>query len=240
MGAWLEMGAAMAESAGAGGAAITTWYVDPDADGRMTEGHAPVWRHLIELSPERDLSGKAVLDFGCNQGGFLRHLHAIRPFRKALGVDIAEQSVARANALKGELPIQYQTGVDLVGWDEAFDIAFSHEVIYLVPDIEKHARDIRRVLKPGGVYYAVTGCHTDNPLWPRWRELVAERTNTAVQDRSVTDYAQAFAAAGLAVSARKLAFDGFIPYSADSWTPDFAAALDYYTQTKIVFRLVKR
>ncbi len=70
---------------------------------------------------------------------------------------------------------------------------------------------MNRVLKPGGVYYAVTGCHTDNPLWPAWRTLVAERTNTVVQDRSVTDYARIFAEAGFTVSARKLAFDGFIP-----------------------------
>ena len=87
---------------------ISTWYIDPDAEDAMADGHAPIWRHLIGLLPERDLSGKAVLDFGCNQGGLLRHLYAIRPFRKALGVDIAEQSIARANDLKGNLPVQYQ------------------------------------------------------------------------------------------------------------------------------------
>ena len=48
-----------------------------------------------------------------------------------------------------------------------------------------------------------------------------------------------FARAGFEVSGRKLEFDGFIPFIADGWTPDFADALDYYTQTKIVFRLVK-
>lgn len=72
---------------------ISTWYVDPDAEDRMSDGHAPIWRHLIDLIVERDLSEKSVLDFGCNQGGLLRHLYAIRPFRKALGIDIAEQSI---------------------------------------------------------------------------------------------------------------------------------------------------
>lgn len=184
--------------------------------------------------------GKTILDFGCNQGGFLRHLYAMRPFRKALGVDIAEQSIAKANALKGNLPIQYQTGADVGGWNTEFDLAFSHEVIYLVTDIDGHASDIWRSLKPGGVYYAITGCHTDNPLWPKWRELVATRTNTVVQDRSITDYAKAFERAGFKVSARNLEFDGFVPYVADGWMPDFADALTYYTQTKVVFRLVKQ
>ena len=219
---------------------IPTWYVDPDAEAAMAEGHAPIWRHLIGLMPEHDLSTKTVLDFGCNQGGFLRHLHALRPFRKALGVDIAEQSVARANDLKGMLPVQYQTDVQLVGWDDQFDIAISHEVIYLIEDLAGHAQDILRVLKPGGVYYAVTGCHSDNPLWPRWRDLVAERTNTVGQDRSITDYAEIFKAAGFLVTARKLDFDGFLPYMPSGWLPDFRDTLDYYTQTKIVFRLIKR
>ncbi|SDP70292.1 Methyltransferase domain-containing protein [Phyllobacterium sp. OV277] len=218
---------------------ISTWYIDPHAEDAMADGHAPIWRHLINLLPERDLSGKAVLDFGCNQGGLLRHLYAFRPFRKALGVDIAEQSIAKANILKGNLPIQYQVADHVEGWDSQFDLAISHEVIYLIADIEMHARDIWRSLKTGGVYYAVTGCHTDNPLWPKWRDLVAAKTNTVVQDRSITDYARVFEAAGFEVSARKLEFDGFIPFVADGWMPDFADALTYYTQTKIVFRLVK-
>ncbi len=218
---------------------ISTWYVDPDAEDAMADGHAPIWRHLIGLVPEQDLSTRTILDFGCNQGGFLRHLHALRPFRKALGIDIAEQSIARAEALKGNLPIQYQAGARLTGWSEEFDLAFSHEVVYLIQEIEGHARDIFAALKPGGVYYAVTGCHTDNPLWPAWRKLVAERTNTVVQDRSITDYAGIFAGAGFKVSARKLGFTGFVPYLPDGWMPDFADALDYYAETKIVFRLVR-
>ena len=79
---------------------IETWYVDPKAEDAMSHGHAPIWRHLIGLVPETDLGALTVLDFGCNQGGFLRMLHTMRPFRRALGVDIARQSVDRANALK--------------------------------------------------------------------------------------------------------------------------------------------
>lgn len=221
------------------GKTISTWYIDPQAEDAMADGHAPIWRHLIDLMPERDLTTKTILDFGCNQGGFLRHLYAFRPFRKALGTDIAEQSIAKANSLKGALPVQYEAMARLDGWDEQFDVAVSHEVIYLIEDIEQHAADIWRALKPGSVYYAVTGCHTDNPLWPKWRILVAERTNTVVQDRSITDYAKVFEAAGFKVTARKLQFDGFMPFVSGGWTPDFADTLDYYTETKIVFRLIK-
>ncbi|BEM77727.1 hypothetical protein SME38J_18300 [Serratia marcescens] len=218
---------------------IPTWYRDPLAERAMAEGHAPIWRHLIGLVPEHELSGVKVLDFGCNQGGFLRLLHQIRPFQQAVGVDIARQSVDEANRLKGNLPVVYQTDTRLNGWDDHFDIAFSHEVIYLIEDIAQHAADMLRALKPGGVYYAVTGCHTDNPLWPQWRERVAEQTHTVVQDRSLADYARIFSAAGLQVSARRLGFSGFVPYEPDGWMPDITAAIDYYWRTKTVFRLVK-
>lgn len=50
----------------------------------------------------------------------------------------------------------------MTGYENYFDIAFSHEVIYLIEDIAQHAADMLRVLKPGGVYYAVTGCQFDN------------------------------------------------------------------------------
>ncbi|HID9394359.1 TPA: class I SAM-dependent methyltransferase [Serratia marcescens] len=218
---------------------IPTWYRDPHAEQAMAEGHAPIWRHLLTLVPEHELSGVRVLDFGCNQGGFLRLLHQIRPFREGLGVDIARQSVEHANRLKGNLPIGYQTDTRLTGWDDHFDIAFSHEVIYLIEDIAQHAADMLRALKPGGVYYVVTGCHTDNPLWPQWRARVAEQTHTVVQDRSLDDYARIFSGAGFQVSARRLGFSGFVPYEPDGWMPNIAAAIDYYWHTKTVFRLVK-
>ncbi|AVN51407.1 class I SAM-dependent methyltransferase [Serratia marcescens] len=218
---------------------IPTWYRDPRAEEAMADGHAPIWRHLIGLVPENELSGVKVLDFGCNQGGFLRLLYQLRPFQQGLGVDIARRSVDEANRLKGHLPVVYQTDTRLNGWDDHFDIAFSHEVIYLIDDIAQHAADILRVLKPGGVYYAVTGCHTGNPLWPQWRERVAAETHTVVQDRSLADYARIFSAAGFQVSARRLGFSGFVPYEPDGWMPDIAATIDYYWHTKTVFRLVK-
>ena len=159
--------------------------------------------------------------------------------RNGLGIDIAAASIDKAEALKSDLPIQYQVGSSLSGWDGSFDLAISHEVIYLVREIERHAEEVWKALRPGGVYYAVTGCHTDNPLWPQWRSLVAERTNTVVQDRSISDYVRIFGEAGFGVSARKLGYDGFVPHVPGGWMPDLADALRYYTETKIVFRLTK-
>jgi SAM-dependent methyltransferase len=217
---------------------IGTWHSDPDQDDAMGSHHAPMWRHFIGLIPERDLSAKTVLDFGCNQGGFLRTLHAMRPFRFGLGVDIAVNSIRRANELKGDLPVDYRMAEELARWSGRFDIAFSYEVLYLLPDLPDHARQIREALREGGVYYAVIGCHTENPLWPRWRQHIAETTNLPVQDLSLENCAAAFHAQGFDVAARKFGYDGFcaIDEHGDHYTT-VLERLTYAADVKVLFRM---
>jgi SAM-dependent methyltransferase len=217
-----------------------TWHSDTAREPAMEEGHRPLWRHFIQSVPETDLSTRDVLDFGCNRGGFLRLLYALRPFRRGVGVDIARDSVAAARELVGLAPIDYEMASDLSAWPERFDIAFSYEVVYLLPDLAGHAVGMYAALRRGGAYYAVTGCHTDSPLWPSWRTLIGDTTNAPVQDRSPDDYAAAFRAAGFQVSVRRFGYDGFVPAPVDrSYYPTLADAIDYQAKHKLLFRLVK-
>ncbi|TNM63564.1 class I SAM-dependent methyltransferase [Aliirhizobium smilacinae] len=216
-----------------------TWYDSTEAEDAMAKGHAPVWKHLIGLIRETDLTKATVLDFGCNQGGFLRLLYDQRPFLRGVGADVATGSIEKANALKGDLPLVYHARSTVSGLGETFDLVTSHEVIYLLEDIEGHAADIFNVLNAGGVYYAVTGCHSGNPDLEAWRHIVRSRTDTVIYDRSIAQYAQTFLDAGFEVAARKLGFEGFIPYSRNRWPTDYAADLTYYRDIKTVFRLVK-
>lgn len=68
---------------------IETWD-SPEGEAHMAEGHEPAWRAMVNDMSEDDLSGKNILDFGCNRGGFLKLLHRMKPYQSALGVDIAE------------------------------------------------------------------------------------------------------------------------------------------------------
>ena len=217
-----------------------TWHADPAREPEMEESHRPLWRHFIGAIPETDLSTRDILDFGCNRGGFLRLLYALKPYRRALGVDIASDSIAAAQRLAGPVPAEYRVATDLSDWPGRFDVAFSYEVIYLLPDIAAHAASIHRTLRDGGVYYAVTGCHTASPLWPAWRDLIGGTTRAPVQDRSPDDYARAFADAGFAVAVRRFGFDGFVPAGKDRhYYPTVLDAIDYPAEHKLLFRLVK-
>jgi SAM-dependent methyltransferase len=215
-----------------------TWHLDADAEAAMAESHRPMWRHFVSSILERDLSRRDVLDFGCNRGGFLRLLYAMRPFRGAVGIDIAHESVRVARSLCGEMPIDYEVATSLARYQGAFDIAFSYEVIYLLPDLEDHARQMHAALKFGGVYYAVTGCHTHCPLWPHWRSLIARDSNAPVQDRSPEDYADAFARAGFKVSVKRFGYDGFVPADKSrAYYPRLMDAVTYPADDKLLFRL---
>ncbi len=217
-----------------------TWHTDPTREAAMEESHRPFWRHFIETIPETDLSTRDILDFGCNRGGFLRLLHALKPFRRALGIDIAFASVAAARELAGTAPIEYEVASDVSGWSDRFDLAFSYEVIFLLPDLAAHAAGIHAALRRGGVYYAVTGCHTGSPLWSAWRDRIGESTNAPVQDRSPEDYADAFTAVGFEISVRRFGYAGFVSVSKDRSTfPRLIDAVDYPAEHKLLFRFVK-
>ena len=218
-----------------------TWHADAAREAAMEGGHRPLWRHFIETAPLGDMSTRDVVDFGCNRGGFLRLLHALRPFQRGLGVDIAHDSIAAARQLVGAAPISYEVAADLAAWADSFDVAFSYEVVYLLPDLAAHAASVHAALRQGGVYYAVTGCHTDSPLWPRWREVIGGSTNAPVQDRSPEDFAQSFAAAGFEVSVRRFGYSGFVPVSEDRrYYPRLVDAISYAADHKLLFRLEKR
>jgi SAM-dependent methyltransferase len=221
-------------------AKYATWHADPAREPAMEDAHRPLWNHFIKTIPETDLSTRTILDFGCNRGGFLRLLHAQKPYRRGLGVDIAEASIAAAQSLVGTAPAEFAATTDLSPWADCIDLAFSYEVIYLLPDLAAHAAAIHRTLRSGGVYYAVTGCHTASPLWPHFHEVIGGSTNAPVQDRSPDEYAAAFADAGFDVSVRRFGYDGFTPALKDRrYYPTLLDAVDYYAVHKLLFRLVK-
>jgi SAM-dependent methyltransferase len=153
--------------------AVRTWAKDAAEEDAMNDDHDHLWRQLIRHLQEDSLAGKAVLDYGCNQGGFLRLLLEMKPFRHGTGTDIALESLAVARLRAGGLPLDFVRVEDLKDRRLAFDVAVSHEVLYLLPELAAHAGLIGHVLKPGGVYYAAIGCHTGNPQWRRWREIIS-------------------------------------------------------------------
>lgn len=220
---------------------IATWNRNPAEEEAMGAAHAPIWRRMIDVAVTQDLHASTVLDYGCNQGGFLRLLYDRHPYKGAVGIDIARESVGRAELLKGQRPVEYRVADNAASLGRVFDYAFSHEVIYLLPDIAAHARDIRAALRPGGAYIAAIGCHIDSSVWAHWRRVIAETSSIPIYDHSLEDVARAFSAAGFSVSARPLALDAFMPVTLGSaYFPKITDQLRYYSDDKVLFRFVRQ
>jgi len=220
---------------------IATWNRNPADEEAMGAAHAPIWRRMVDVSLPHDLRESTILDYGCNQGGFLRLLYDTHPFKSAVGIDIARESVARAELLKGQRPITYKVADQAAALGQTFDFAFSHEVVYLLPDVAEHARDIKAVLRPGGSYIAAMGCHTDSSLWPRWRTLIAASSSIPIYDHSLDDVSKAFTETGFNVAVRPLALNAFMHITIGSaYFPKVTDQLRYYTADKVLFRFVRQ
>ncbi|MEL6100320.1 MAG: class I SAM-dependent methyltransferase [Pseudomonadota bacterium] len=218
-------------------ALIDTWSKDPSEEDGMTDEHAWIWREMIRCMPETDLSDKRVLDIGCNQGGFLQMLYDAMPFAAGTGVDLARDRIALANAAKGPRPINYLASSTLTDAGTGFDLAFSHEVIYLIDDLADHARKVMSVLAPGGHYDAVTCCHANNPLWSHWRTKIGTFSNIEVPNHSVADITDAFRAAGFEVSASRFLAQTPIPVEGPSdYFPSDVDRINVYSNWKLCFR----
>lgn len=219
---------------------LTTWWRSATDEVDMEPDHAYLWRHLIASVPESDLSQACVLDYGCNRGGFLQALFQQRPYRRGIGVDVAEASLAAARQRHVDLPVAFITPDAMATYTAAVDLAFSHEVLYLLPDLDRHAAQIASTLHDGGVYYAAIGCHTGNPLWSQWHTLIGNSTNLPVYNYSLDDYARSFWRAGLQVMMKPFQYDGFVLMKPEnSYFPAVADSLQYHTTVKTIIRARK-
>jgi SAM-dependent methyltransferase len=212
----------------------TYWQTGAD-DAAMQDQHEFMWRAMLDTI-DLDPAGRRVLDAGCNRGGFLRLLADEGGIGAGFGYDPAAGAIQDARDLAGDRTLTFEVA-DAVpaGW-EGFDLAFSHEVLYLLPDLAPHAEAIHRALAPGGVYYAVNGVHAGAPLMVEWHTRNAERLALPPL-YSLDELIAAFTAAGFTASVARLKM-GFVPVS-DDHASSFPASLEYFYDQKVMLRLAK-
>lgn len=190
------------------------------------------------------ISGKTVLDFGCNLGGFLKVLWDEHQYQFGVGVDTNQDVINVAQREAGMYPIKFhKIDVGMNGVLETspntFDLAFSHEVLHFVPDIKDHARLMRRVLRLGGSYYALRSFSKDE-VWERHKERVS-KDGAEPRRYLPDDIVDAFEDEQFAVSARLLPLDWFTSCDREKRNEYFGlmGMLEHYSQRKILYRFSK-
>ncbi|TAD77399.1 MAG: methyltransferase domain-containing protein [Oscillatoriales cyanobacterium] len=158
------------------------------------------WGGLDRLPP-----GTTVLDVGCGIGGSSRILARDYGFQ-VTGITISPQQVARASQLTPP-DVSAQFAVDdamaLSFPDASFDVVWSIEAGPHMPDKAVFARELLRVLKPGGILVVADWNQRDDrqvPLnaWeqPVMRQLLDQWAHPAFA--SIEGFAEQLEATGLA------------------------------------------
>jgi SAM-dependent methyltransferase len=103
------------------------------------------------------LSGdETLLDVGTGPGDFLCRLRAAGHRGRLVGVDLSPGMIERARAAVSDVDFLIADAAALPFLDAAFDIVTARHMLYHVPDIPAALSEMRRVLKPGGRFLAVT------------------------------------------------------------------------------------
>jgi MPBQ/MSBQ methyltransferase len=106
------------------------------------------WSGMDQLPP-----GSRVLDVGCGIGGSARILARDYGF-EVLGISISPGQIARAQELTPEglsCTFKVMDALDLKLSDGSFDAVWSVEAGPHMPDKQRYADELLRVLKPGGL-----------------------------------------------------------------------------------------
>ncbi|RAU98625.1 bifunctional 2-polyprenyl-6-hydroxyphenol methylase/3-demethylubiquinol 3-O-methyltransferase UbiG [Paenibacillus sp. YN15] len=215
------------------------WHDDVKGEQAMEDNHQPHWRKVLNMIEETDISDCNVLDFGCNQGGFLRYLYSHKPFLKGTGVDLAQKSIEVANARKHNLPIAYEATAHVDQYNHAFDMAFSISVIYLIQNLDEHAWKIKQALKPGGVYYCTYTDYSKNPCLLHYKKRIDRQGSLPMQLHSLNDIADVFFRENFSVGIRRMMPQGYITLDPrDEWFHNIADRMQYEYQEAYIFRFV--
>ena len=112
----------------------------------------------------------AILDVGCGGGRTVRRLAALEPDSKVVGLDYSAASVAVSrdtnadNIAAGRVHIELGSVAALPFPDCTFDVVTAVETHYYWPDLPANVREIRRVLKPGGMFTLIADTYRGEPF----------------------------------------------------------------------------
>ena len=134
----------------------------------MNFGHAPLTNWGLGLIEIHD--GWTMLDIGCGGGATLQRLLKRSVDAKVYGIDISEESVAKAkkvnaNVLDKQVFVCQGSAEKLPYEDDKFDLVTAVETVYFWPNLPDCLKEVYRVLKSGGRCAIMVEVIDANSVW---------------------------------------------------------------------------
>lgn len=173
--------------------ALTKFYIPPLMDPQRATFLDMGWNQELferEMADAMELApGKVALDIGCGQG-LVADMVQDQSKATVQGINISPEQIAKAKdnaARKGKLGtvLDFQQGSmnDLLPFpDNSFDAAYIVQASPYAHDFGKLLSDVRRVLKPGGIFsdLAVTTLDKYDPANATHVQMAAEAKRVGV------------------------------------------------------------
>jgi len=134
----------------------------------MNYTHAPLTNWGLKLVDVQD--GWTMLDVGCGGGFTIRRLLKRSKDAKVYGIDISEESVAKAKKVNAEV-LDKQVFVTLGSAeklpyeDGKFNLVTAVETVYFWPNLSNCLQEVRRVLKSGGKFAILVEVVDSDSKW---------------------------------------------------------------------------
>lgn len=219
-----------------------TWTKDGlKSEQEMEDEHLESWKDTINQLNNDDFSkGYSILDFGCNQGGFLRLLNKKHPFKNALGIDIASDAIKIANERKGNLPVEYLCAGNLKNINNKFDVAISTSVLFFIEDLQQHANEMYNSLTDKAAYYISFSDFAKSPSLAKIKEEIDKIAETPLVVHTLDDIVKAFSEQGFRVQIKRTQPTYFTHLSPnDSWASNAFERIERSYKHRYLFRMVK-
>lgn len=130
--------------------------------------HAPLTNWGLNLVGIQD--EWTMLDIGCGGGATLKRLLKRSRNAKVYGIDISEESVAKAREvnkvlLEKQVFVQQGSAAELPYEDRKFDLVTAVETVYFWPNLSRCLQEVHRVLKPSGRFAIMVEVIDTNSKW---------------------------------------------------------------------------
>ena len=112
------------------------------------------WRLVYETVKAGRLAGKKVLVVGCGGGGDAYFVKRYMQAKTVIGIDLSPRAIAicQRNGKIDGLSFQVGDAERLTFENERFDAVVNIESSHHYPSLRKFYEEVRRVLRPGGVF----------------------------------------------------------------------------------------